>query len=180
MYCPALTDGSIGDMIYFHSYRNPGLVLDIAGDIRGMNDEAIRAKKTGVIILGGGLIKHHILNANLMRNGTDFAVFINTGQEFDGSDGGARPDEAISWGKIKINTTPVKVCTLFYKKLITKLVLFGSNTCVSTHCRANLCQGRLIHIYARTSIIEYPLPTHIHYLNYIIKLCKIPRTCCFT
>jgi len=25
--------------------------------------------------------------------------FINTGQEFDGSDSGARPDEAVSWGK---------------------------------------------------------------------------------
>jgi len=104
-----LTDGSIGDMIYFHTYRNGGLVLDIVGDIRGMNDEAIRAKKTGVIILGGGLVKHHILNANLMRNGADFAVFINTGQEFDGSDGGARPDEAISWGKIKMTASPVKL-----------------------------------------------------------------------
>ena len=39
------------------------------------------------------MIKHHILNANLMRNGADYAVFINTGQEFDGSDAGARPDE---------------------------------------------------------------------------------------
>ena len=29
VYSPALTDGSIGDMIYFHSYKNPGLVLDI-------------------------------------------------------------------------------------------------------------------------------------------------------
>ena len=30
-------------------------------------------------------------------------------QEFDGSDSGARPDEAISWGKIKIDAQPVKV-----------------------------------------------------------------------
>jgi deoxyhypusine synthase len=37
-----------------------------------------------------GVIKHHVLNANLMRNGSDFSVFINTGQEFDGSDTGAR------------------------------------------------------------------------------------------
>ena len=37
----------------------------------------------------------------LFRNGADFSVYINTGQEFDGSDSGARPDEAISWGKIK-------------------------------------------------------------------------------
>lgn len=36
-------------------------------------------------------------------------VYINTGQEFDGSDSGARPDEAVSWGKIKLDAQPVKV-----------------------------------------------------------------------
>ena len=80
VYCPAITDGSLGDMIYFHSYKNPGLVIDLVQDIRLMNDEAVFAKKTGMIILGGGVIKHHICNANLMRNGSDYAVFINTGQ----------------------------------------------------------------------------------------------------
>jgi deoxyhypusine synthase len=109
VYCPALTDGSLGDMIYFHSFRNPGLVIDIAGDIRSINDKAVFAKKTGMIILGGGVIKHHICNANLMRNGADFSVYVNTGQEFDGSDAGARPDEAISWGKIKAGSKHVKV-----------------------------------------------------------------------
>eukprot|EP00761_Pharyngomonas_kirbyi_P013568 gb/GECH01013597.1/.p1 GENE.gb/GECH01013597.1/~~gb/GECH01013597.1/.p1 ORF type:complete len:401 (+),score=81.53 gb/GECH01013597.1/:1-1203(+) len=109
IFSPALTDGSIGDMVYFHSYRNPGLVLDIAGDIRRINDEATFAPKTGMIIIGGGLVKHHICNANLMRNGADFSVFINTGQEFDGSDSGARPDEAISWGKIRTDAKHVKV-----------------------------------------------------------------------
>jgi deoxyhypusine synthase len=84
VFCPALTDGSLGDMIYFHSYKNPGLVLDLAGDIRAINDEAVHAKKTGMLILGGGVVKHHICNANLMRNGADFAVYVNTGQEFDG------------------------------------------------------------------------------------------------
>ena len=29
VFSPGLTDGSIGDMIYFHSYKNPGLILDI-------------------------------------------------------------------------------------------------------------------------------------------------------
>jgi deoxyhypusine synthase len=45
----------------------------------------------------------------VQRNGADYAVFINTGQEFDGSDAGARPDEAISWGKIRTDAAPVKV-----------------------------------------------------------------------
>ena len=47
----------------------------------------------------------------LQRNGADYAVFVNTAQEFDGSDSGARPDEAVSWGKIKVNARPVKVYT---------------------------------------------------------------------
>jgi deoxyhypusine synthase len=109
VFCPALTDGSLGDMIYFFSYKRPEFVVDIVGDIRRINDIALRARRTGMIILGGGLVKHHTCNANLMRNGADYSVFINTGQEFDGSDSGARPDEAISWGKIKADARPVKV-----------------------------------------------------------------------
>ena len=110
IFCPALTDGSVGDMLYFHSYKRPGFVLDISRDIRAINDLAIQSHATGMIILGGGLVKHHTCNANLMRNGADFSVYINTGQEFDGSDAGAAPDEAISWGKIRITADPVKVC----------------------------------------------------------------------
>jgi deoxyhypusine synthase len=66
VYCPALTDGSLGDMIYFHTYKNPGLVIDLVQDIRAINDSTVFAKRTGMIILGGGVIKHHICNANLM------------------------------------------------------------------------------------------------------------------
>ena len=55
------------------------------------------------------------------RNGADFAVYINTGQEFDGSDAGARPDEAISWGKIRAGAESIKVCadaTLIFPLLV--------------------------------------------------------------
>lgn len=109
VYCPAITDGSIGDMIFFHSYRKSGLIVDLVSDIVGMNEEALMAKKTGMIILGGGVQKHHILNANLMRNGAEYSVYINTAQEYDGSDAGARPDEAVSWGKLRPGAEAVKV-----------------------------------------------------------------------
>ena len=69
----------------------------------------MRAKKSGQIIIGGGVVKHHINNASLMRNGADYSVYINTAQEFDGSDAGARPDEAVSWGKISKGCKPIKV-----------------------------------------------------------------------
>ncbi len=47
-----------------------------------------------LFVLALGVVKHHICNANLMRNGADYAVYVNTGQEFDGSDAGASPEEA--------------------------------------------------------------------------------------
>lgn len=111
IFCPALTDGSIGDMLFFHTFKaSPQRFnLDIVSDIRKINSMSMEASRAGMIILGGGLIKHHICNACLMRNGADWAVFINTGQEFDGSDAGARPDEAVSWGKIRAEAKLVKV-----------------------------------------------------------------------
>lgn len=109
VFCPAITDGSIGDMCFFNNFRRPGFIIDILGDLVKLNKMALHAKKSGMIILGGGIIKHHICNANLMRNGADFSVYINTAQEFDGSDAGARPDEAVSWGKIKAEAKSVKI-----------------------------------------------------------------------
>jgi deoxyhypusine synthase len=106
-------------------------MIDLIDDIRSLNDSAAHAACTGMVILGGGIVKHHTCNANLMRNGAEYSVYINTGQvpslsllslclslslslislqEFDGSDSGASPDEAISWGKIKMNSKPVKIC----------------------------------------------------------------------
>jgi deoxyhypusine synthase len=113
VFCPALTDGSLGDMLYFHTYKSSPrqLRIDIVEDIRRINTLAVRSKRAGMIILGGGVIKHHIANACLMRNGAESAVYINTAQEFDGSDAGARPDEAVSWGKIKADADNVKVCS---------------------------------------------------------------------
>lgn len=48
-------------------------------------------------------------------------MFINTASEFDGSDAGARPDEAKSWGKIKKEASPVKIyaeATLVFPLLV--------------------------------------------------------------
>jgi len=121
VFCPALTDGSMGDMIYFHSFRSPGLIIDIVKDIRYLNELSRKAKKAGMIILGGGVCKHQIANAMLIRNGADYSVYINTGQEFDGSDSGARPDEAVSWGKIRAGAESVKVfadATLVFPLLV--------------------------------------------------------------
>ncbi len=109
IYCPAITDGALGDNIYFFKFKNPEFKLDVSEDIKEINDSTIGLKKSGVIILGAGVVKHHILNANMFRNGADYAVYINNSQEFDGSDAGATPEEAVSWGKILPNAKRVKV-----------------------------------------------------------------------
>ncbi len=109
VFCPAIMDGSLGDMIYFFKNSNQDFSLDIVADTEEFNNSSIGKEKTGMIILGGGVVKHSICNCNLYRNGADYAVYINTAAEFDGSDSGARPDEAVSWGKISQKAKSVKV-----------------------------------------------------------------------
>lgn len=109
VFCPAITDGSLGDMIYFFKSKHPDFKVDVAQDIWEMNNTTIGKKQTGIIILGAGVVKHHIANANMFRNGADYAVYINDAEEADGSDAGALPEEAVSWGKILPNAQRVKL-----------------------------------------------------------------------
>ena len=109
VFCPAITDGSLGDMIYFFKSKHPDFKLDVAEDIWKMNNTTLGKKKTGIIILGEGVVKHHICNANMFRNGADYAVYINTSPEYDGSDSGALPEEAVSWGKILPDAKKIKI-----------------------------------------------------------------------
>jgi deoxyhypusine synthase len=123
VFCPALTDGSIGDMLYFFSFKHPEFKLDVIRDMKKLNDMTLDAKKTGLILLGAGVVKHHILNANMLRNGCQYSVYLNNAQEFDGSDAGARPEEAISWGKILPDARSVKVfgdATILFPLIVAK------------------------------------------------------------
>lgn len=111
VFCPALTDGSFGDMIYFFKEERGDreLIIDIANDIVKLNNLAITAKETASIILGGSLPKHAIINANLFRGGTDYAIYITTAIPWDGSLSGAPPSEGVSWGKIKAKADYVEI-----------------------------------------------------------------------
>lgn len=109
VFCPAITDGSLGDMFFFHALNKPGITIDILADLCQLNMMAMNADKSGALILGGGVIKHAIMNANLMRNGADWTIYINTGHEWDGSDSGAACDEAKSWGKVGLKSESIKI-----------------------------------------------------------------------
>ena len=110
IFCPAITDGSIGDMLYFYKIENKSnLKIDVAEDIVKLNDIAVYSKKTACIVLGGSLPKHSIINANLFREGTDYAIYITTAVPWDGSLSGAPPEEGVSWGKIQAKADYVEV-----------------------------------------------------------------------
>jgi deoxyhypusine synthase len=47
VFCPAITDGALGDVMYFDSYREDGFICDIVRDLRKINDIAMKAKKSG-------------------------------------------------------------------------------------------------------------------------------------
>ncbi len=65
-----------------------------------LSDLIWNAKKSGALIVGGGISKHHTIWWNQFRGGLNYVVYITTAVEWDGSLSGARPREAISWGKI--------------------------------------------------------------------------------
>lgn len=101
IFCPAITDGALGLQIYFFKQKHKDFSIDVTADMKRLIEITLNAEKTGAIILGGGFAKHHILGVNLLRGGLDYAVYICTAIEGDGSLSGARPKEAKSWGKLK-------------------------------------------------------------------------------
>ncbi len=109
VFCPGLIDGSFGDLIFFFKQSHPDFLIDIAKEMKDMVQLVLNSEKTGGILLGGGISKHFALNANIFKEGFDFVVYVNTAQEYDGSDSGARVEEAITWGKVKANAPNVKI-----------------------------------------------------------------------
>ena len=66
-----------------------------------LSNIAFDNKKTGALMIGGGISKHHVIWWNQFKGGLDYAVYITTATQFDGSLSGARLTEAVSWGKVK-------------------------------------------------------------------------------
>jgi len=97
---PGIVDGAVGSQIWMFSQKHTDFKLNIIKDSDTLAGLIFKAKKSGALMLGGGISKHHTLWWNQYRSGLDFAVYITTAQEFDGSLSGALVREAISWGKV--------------------------------------------------------------------------------
>ena len=100
IFCPGLLDSMLGIPLWMYSKRSR-LVINPLKDFDLLGDMIYEAKKTGAIILGGGMPKHHTQYMNTLREGLDAAIQISTARVEDGSLSGAPLKESVSWGKLK-------------------------------------------------------------------------------
>lgn len=100
---PGIVDGAVGSQIWLFTQKHSDFKLNVVSDSDLLSSLIFKAKKSGSLMLGGGISKHHTLWWNQYRDGLDYAVYITTAQEFDGSLSGALVREAISWGKVTQN-----------------------------------------------------------------------------
>jgi deoxyhypusine synthase len=100
VFVPGITDGSVGYQLWFFSQDHKDFRINLLKDEGDLNNIVFDTKKSGALIVGGGISKHHTIWWNQFKDGLDFVVYITTADEWDGSLSGARPREAVSWGKI--------------------------------------------------------------------------------
>ena len=101
MYVPGPTDGSFGSQLWMWRQTHSDFKLDLFRDEQELSDIIFDAEETGALMIGGGISKHHVIWWNQYREGLDYAVYLTTAVEWDGSLSGARVKEGISWGKVK-------------------------------------------------------------------------------
>ena len=106
---PGITDGAVGSQVWLYWQDHRGLSIDLLSDEQLLSDLVFDAKRSGAIMLGGGISKHHTIWWNQFRDGLDAALYLTTAVEWDGSLSGARTREAVSWGKVKANARHVTV-----------------------------------------------------------------------
>jgi deoxyhypusine synthase len=97
---PGVIDGSFGTNLFIQS-QFTGLKLNLFEDMKLVKDLVFSCKKSGALIIGGGISKHHTIWWNQFKDGLDYTIYVTTAQEYDGSLSGAKPREAISWNKVK-------------------------------------------------------------------------------
>ncbi len=109
IFLPGPLDGALGSQLWSFWNRNKEFKLNLFEDEQKIYNFVMDSKKLGALMLGGGISKHHVIWWAQFRNGLDYAVYITSAPEWDGSLSGARIREAISWGKVKENAKFVTI-----------------------------------------------------------------------
>ena len=101
VFIPGITDGAFGSQLWLFSQKHRDFKVDVLKDEQELSDIVFSASTAGALMVGGGISKHHVIWWNQFRDGLDYAVYLTTADEHDGSLSGARIREAVSWGKVK-------------------------------------------------------------------------------
>jgi deoxyhypusine synthase len=109
VFSPAITDGAIGDVLFFYTYKKAGFVLDVNEDYKLICDFYGGCEKKAGIILGGGTVKHHVMNSAKHSGGLDYCVVISTSENFDGSEAGGLMRDEEGKGKLGAEALVVKI-----------------------------------------------------------------------
>jgi deoxyhypusine synthase len=109
VFVPGITDGAVGSQAWLFYQLHRDFKLDLLSDEQALSDIVYGAKRTGAFMMGGGISKHHTLWWNQFRGGLDYAVYITSATELDGSLSGAQVREAISWGKVSTTARQVTI-----------------------------------------------------------------------
>jgi deoxyhypusine synthase len=106
---PGIVDGAVGSQFWLFHQEHRDFGLDLLKDQTVISNIVYDAKRTGAFMIGGGISKHHTLWWNQFKGGLDYAVYLTTSPEWDGSLSGALVEEAISWGKITAKASRVTI-----------------------------------------------------------------------
>ncbi len=109
VFCPAITDGSLGFHLFMFQQDHPDFIVDVVRDFSNLLASSSFDDKKGVIALGGGVSKHHAIFGILLNGGCDYAVYMTTSSPHSGSMGGATTSEGKTWGKVKVDANEVTV-----------------------------------------------------------------------
>ncbi|MFN3804030.1 MAG: deoxyhypusine synthase [Pyrobaculum sp.] len=114
VFVPGIVDGAVGTALLTCNdvarLKNmPRVQIDVFRDEEKLREVIYDGGKLAALIVGGGISKHHVIWWAQFRGGLDYAVYITTAVEYDGSLSGARPREAVSWGKIKPTARTVHI-----------------------------------------------------------------------
>jgi len=101
VFVPGIMDGAVGTQLWLFHQRHRDFKLNLFKDFDILAEITFKTKRSGALILGGGISKHHLIWWAQFSGGLDYAVQITTAVEYDGSLSGASLSEAISWKKVK-------------------------------------------------------------------------------
>jgi len=109
IFCPAFSDCSAGFGLVFHQHerKKEYVTIDSVRDFKELTELKIKAKQTGLVMIGGGVPKNFVQDTVVAADilGVDapmhkYAIQLTVADERDGALSGSTLKEANSWGKV--------------------------------------------------------------------------------